>query len=834
MIGSRTCAIFSFAVVTSSCAPVQDAREHPAALPPSPPPVEKRTEAKVETPPPVVMVAVKKEETSAAVQPAPVVVAPTIEAARAKIEASSARLKEMFALVEKVDPEDSDLKSAEDAVTALRTAIEEGSTYESKELAYAKFSLAARKDARAIGDTIKQKRLDLSVAIAKEELNAHAQRLTDAWRRTLARSAAPEDFVEATAAAEQLKETLAKHNALSLRHEKLGKLVRDAREKMNAQKLEVAKRELETSVLRQRARIEEGRKALAEAANETKKRDVVEEEFLRVEVAIKELTAIVDQGANLRDREYASYVHQVRLRLNEAAEKNDRRRTEVAVTKKKAEIDGARRELAAMVRRVNAWSVTDADFNDAKSSAALVERSFEGADAWFAKDQNFARWVADAKSGLASSKAEIDRREQVVRIEKHRAKVAVAIEATREAIADLSVLPACDQADAVVGALEKTIAEGDPKLMNEPRRFAEATRKKIRDRREDLSTEQQKVKIETQLELLKESIAALDGLSPGAAEVKAANDRLSATKQMFADAAELEKSLPKYGLYAIRAKKSVDDAAVKIEKRRIELEVRDQKARVQDAIAASTSAVELTRGLDASKEDLQRADGALAMAKTQLEKGAQLERVDRGYLDFASSTQKELDRLKGETDISRHLIALRAGPIALLISGQTLARSAAGTPEEQKKALLSAIAQLKKCQADAATILVDYPRIASTEIFIDGRKTQVKGVLGICAEAVKSAEAQLSVVRAKLDLYETAGALENARSLLAKAGKNSDQAVKQKALAQLETCVEKGRLLQYKNAELKDEELDVGGEKLTLPSVVSACHKEAKALRAGG
>jgi hypothetical protein len=183
------------------------------------------------------------------------------------------------------------------------------------------------------------------------------------------------------------------------------------------------------------------------------------------------------------------------------------------------------------------------------------------------------------------------------------------------------------------------------------------------------------------------------------------------------------------------------------------------------------------------------------------------------------------------------MIAFRNGPLAAYATAHQLAGSATGlAPEDAKKALTAAIDQFRKCQKDTTELMVDYPRIASIEFVLDRKKLQVKAMLSICGDAAKSVETQLTVVKARLALYETGHALEKARTLLTRADRSTDMSTKRKAwgeaLGELESCVEKGRILQYRNAELKSEALDVGGERLTLPVIVDACHKDAKVLRA--
>jgi hypothetical protein len=827
MIASRSCVVVL--ALAMSCAPSQPARE--SALPTTP-----RTKPQHQPPPP------KKPSDShqeIAQQSAPLPQAEpaqTIDEARAKIDLAHEKLKGAAQEIKKKDPAEAELKTAEESLAAVRAALDAGSTFETKDLAYAKYSLTVRKDIRAQGDFIRERRVEVGVELAQMEIKTLAAQMNDAWRRTLGKNPSDDDFTTARATAEQLTQALDRGAPLRSKNAKYATYVAGVKERLLAQKREVDKREVEVAVERRRAAIEEGRKELANALAKLNARDVAEETFVAAEETIKQLHKTIEDGAGLnkKDREYGSYVYQVSLRIKESAQKIENRRLEVAIARKKQEIETARADLNAAVRRIQSASAADDDFKEARTALDVVAKSFDGHEVSSAKDRTFSAWIADAKKTLEASRAGIDRRDLEVQIQKQRTALKAALDAAKDATHRMPELEDCDRAATVVDALDRAIAGGElyvakdnsyAKYAAEVKKSAQVVRGDVQERRMEIATEAQRIKIEAQLEALRDAIAALDGPFPGSSELKAASDRLEATNKLLAEGAELEKSLPRYAVYAVRARKIADETAQKVERRRIEIGVRDQKASLAEVLGAAKANVETAQRSDATLEDVGRAESAIVVARDALGKGAELEKIDRAYLDFASNTRSQLERFRDQVEGARHMITFRTGPMTALATGMTLAKAARGTAEEQKKTLLAAIEQFKKCQKDAATIIVDYPRLASMELIIEKKKTLVKEVLAICAESSKGVQGQMSGVDARLAFESTGDALASARTRLARGQKKE-------ALAALESCVENGRILQYKNTELAAEELNVGGERMTLKTIVAACHKEAKELRA--
>jgi len=223
--------------------------------------------------------------------------------------------------------------------------------------------------------------------------------------------------------------------------------------------------------------------------------------------------------------------------------------------------------------------------------------------------------------------------------------------------------------------------------------------------------------------------------------------------------------------------------------------------------------------------------------KDDLARGAALEKRDSSYAKFAAAAKQQAQELAVELEQAKDMLAFRKGPIEALAQGMAQAQAAARAKglEAQRDAWAQAVAKFQTCRSQSADMIGDHPKIAPVEFTTGEGRMPAKNVITLCSEQDEAATQNLGHVNAILAVYDgPAKSFEQAKTILARADKAKDQERKSaltEALVHLESCLEKGKILQYKHPKLAEMQFDIAGAKLTLSAVVSDCQQRAKAIR---
>lgn len=776
--------------------------------------------------------------------------AAAVAAARQKIDAAKGALKESLAEIKKREPSEDELKKAVDAVEALRSALDEASDLESKDTDYAKYSLASRKDAADKKKIVEQRRLDVAVEQGREEIAHALGELVASMKHIQNRDVVDNDFAAARSSADAVQKAIGAREPLGGRDAKFGKFIADSKTKLDAQKTAIDKREHDVTVTRQKKKVEEGRKALADALQRINRKDVVDGDLAEAATATKTVSLALKEGAELasKDKDYSNYAAEVQKRLDEATAKIAARKLSVLVDRKKMEIGNARATLADAMKTVSAKAPVEGDFEAAKNAVTLVEKSLDSAEALSAKDRELAKWVLEQRRALQNSRVAIDKRKLDVEIAAHRAVVAGALASMKSSVGKMNTAEDVSASEGLVTELEKALDAGDKygakdsgysKFAIEARKAAVDAHKKIREKSDLIAMDQQKAKVDHEIEGVKGAVAALEGFSVTAEQFKAADDAIAGTKKAFDEGVELEKKLAHYNGWAVAKRKWLESAEDKVGKRKTAIALREHRLLIEQAFEAAKLSGEAAKGAEATGLMVSDALAAVKSAKDELDKAAELEKSDKAFASFTAATKKNLDKIQDALDSLKTTVAFRDGPLSALHEGLKLVGGAeAQPPEEQSKAYSAALEQFQNCKKDGAAIIADHPKIATATFVVAKKKQKASAVLVMCGEQAKSADAKISGLSATVEFIEgPARSFTKGKALLDEAEKAAEPAAKKKvageALTHFEECVEKGKVLQYKHPELNKAKFDVDGQVLTLPFVVTSCQKEAKSLRGG-
>ncbi len=577
---------------------------------------------------PVVREEVRKRELAAAVADA-----------HTKIDAASATLKDAIERIKRKRPEEADLKAAEEAVSALDSAVEEASKCEPQDRDYAKYALETRKQLSGQRKQVAERRLQVAIELSREAIAAASSELEISLKGLRSRDVMPAEFESARGAAGKVQAAIEGANDLIVKDLGFAKQISAARKKLDAQRALIDKREHEVSVERQRVAIEQSRKTLKENLTRLKNKDIVEADFTEADAAVGGVEKLLADGAALaaNDVRYAAYASSVKSKVDDAKAWIVTRRLEVAIAKQKGEIETARIALGEALFRLNGKAPVEGEFEAARNGVVAVEKTLDAAEPLMPKDRTFSRYVLDVRRGLQGARNRIEQRKFDVELGQQRAKVNAALAEVKQASARLVEPAEFEQAEKLVGELESTLDAGETfasrdraygKMALDARKSASQARRHIRERKEEVAVENQKAKVSAALASMKSAIDPLDGFSPGEDQFKAATDSIEAAGRALDEGAELERTVGRYKSWSLEARKKISAATSRVEKRRTQIEVRERKLLVENGLASLKSALAAVRNKDATGDQVKEAGAALGTVRDELSKGTDLEIED--------------------------------------------------------------------------------------------------------------------------------------------------------------------------------------------------------------
>lgn len=776
--------------------------------------------------------------------------AAAVKAAKEKIDAARAALKDALAQLRKKRPSEGELEAARTALVAVETALAESEKLESQDTAYSKYALGVQKDVPATRKLIETRTLEAGIADRRDDIARAMVQLSDAVSGLRGKDVPPDAFARARSSADEVQSAIGRSDAFIGKDIPFSKHVAAVREKLGKQRRTIDQREHDVSVQRQRSQVELARRSVTDVFSRLSGREVADELFQEAEAAVAALAKVLEEGSALaaKDRSYSTYAAGIRKQIQASSDRIAKRRIEVAVARKQAEIQAARATLGDALQRLRDPSFGGPDVDSAENNVVMVEKSLEGTDTLTAKDARFSRYVVEVRKAIAGARSTIEQRRLALEIAVQRERLDSATVALKHSAGRLNAPEDFSAAEAAIGDLEKAIEEGAKygaknagysRATTEARKLVVWARNHLRQRREDLLVQERIAQVDTKLDALREALAALDGFAPAEEQFTMATDAAEGLNKALEEGDELEKKVSRYASYATKAQKVYFTSKQRIEKRRTEIAVRERKMLLEDSLTIAKSGVSAAQKPAATTEDVKAAEAALRGAREELVKGVELERKDKGYSKASVAARAQLQRLQEQLEKAAPAIAFREGPVAAFASGAEALVSARGmAPEEQKKIYASAIDLFKECQKQGSSLLGDHPKLAAVPFPVGRSKVKAAKLLSTCGEQVKSADDKLAAINATLAFYEgPARALDKAQAHLAEAEAAADAAAREKsqreALAELETCLETGRMLRHKQPELEKKRFELeGGRTMTLPAAIDLCAKQAKQVRA--
>lgn len=749
-----------------------------------------------------------------------------VERQRASIEERRKTLGSALPALDGNAPDDAAFERADAAASALLAQLEEGKALEAADRAYGTYAASTRQEVQQARKAIDAKWSATGLARLKSELEPARADLLAAAKPLAAQAPTAEQLAEARTAAIVVSKLLGKYRNVAERN-------RDFRQ----YSVEVKKSLVEVEANLHRRKVIPAREAWTAALKLLWGKNPTDEQLAEVSRVLEQGRKVLAEGERLEkeDRAYASFAAGARKHLQETEAKLIARRGELQVARVRATLDEAKNEVTRTLRSVERKNATDEQFAEARTALVVLDQTLETVTL-----RALAGHVSELRSLARSARRTIDQRAREVELERQRRQVESARNALAKSLVKISRRKVPDEhlrdVDAAIETVEKTLAAGAELTRKDreyrtydrevKKRVAEA-RRTLAARRDELAIEAQKAHVQGELRSLARALSAIERQKVEPPAVTAAEGAVLVAEGAISSGAELEKRLAVYRTWARDARKTVDQAKVRIARRKLELTAQASKEQLHVLLTSAKTAVEAARQPAAVDETITTAASQLQALGAALEQGAALESQERGYGNYAARARSDLERLNGELELSRQALAFRKATLAPLAAGITAAAGAEQAQDlrKQKDAYEAAVERFKSCQTSGQELLGEHRALAGVVVFVEGQRSAPKEVLELCAARLDTTTEALKKVTGLVTFEDGPKKhFERGRGLLT-------QGKEKEALPQFEECISSGKILQFKNPELKDRKFSVGGTTMTLAELVGQCTGEAKRLR---
>ncbi len=664
-----------------------------------------------------------------------------------------------------------------------------------------------------------------SVAEAQQALAAARAELASAVQRIQAEPPSTPDLDAAHAAVGALKDAIDTGADREQEDLDYARAALAARKELRTQREYVDQRRAKVHIFTHRREIDAAVAKLAELARKVADKEPSPQDFEDARAQVKELKAAVDASRPFapQDAAFATYLAQTDATLARQRNAIDERWVFLSADKHRALVEESRQAFVAAMAALGKGA-TDAQFEAADAAVTALEKKLDEGKVIEAGEKTYRAYaeraraeVADAKkkkdtlwteTGLARLKAEIEPTYKDLKVA---ARSVRARKPTEEQLAE---------ARTVSIVVRKLVEKFQPEAAR-----SEAFGQYVVEVKNTL------VEVEVQLQLR--------GLDAAKADVTRALRNLekrAPTQDHFAEVNSallvLEKTLepvhakdPDMAAPAADARQLLHDGRLTMNKRRIEVDVELQRARVEEARAATTNPMNQISQPTFSKEQLQAAEASAEELVKALEAGAALTAKDREYASYDHEVKKRINELKS-------LVARRRIVLAATDARATLAES-----------LIQAKAAIDAAKLPAATdadVEAASKRLDSTGQWVEGQvalEAQDRGYAAyaerVRIELMRQLEL-LELARQARDFRKRTGEALAAGEVAFNAAAASKElraqkAQYEKALAQFKGCAAEGTTQVEANPVLAKVVILVEGSPSTPKAVTALCTARAEA-----
>ena len=756
--------------------------------------------------------------------------APSAAAAMKTLAAARENLAKALQRIEKDPPSTADLDAAFAALEPLKNALDAGAEFEAQDLDYARASLAARKELRAQRESIEDRRAKVHIYDHRRTIDKALTDLSDHVHGLEAKEPGEKDFDDARAAAAALKKAVDEARQFTKQDEKFASYIVQTDATRARQEKAIDDRWTALSAGKHRALVKESRQALT-AAQAALTKGATDAQFDEAQRASSLLSKRLEEGKPLepKDPAYRADADKARAELAQAKKKLEELMSGARLASLKSEIEPAYKDLVAAGKAVRARNPTADQLAEAKTAAFVLGKLVEKVQPNAALSEAFGQYLTEVKKALVDVEVELQRRSLLA--------------AQKDLNVALKTLDKKEPTDEQFGeaktalvVLEKTLETVHAKepalaaFVYDAKALAQTAKTTIPKRRVEVDVQRQKAKVEEARKSAASLMTEIQKPNTPNDRVQEAENAIKLIGAVLDAGDALTKQDREYAAYTIEVKKRVVELNDRLAKRKVVLAVSAGRALLTETVAGAKAKLEAAKKPESTDADVDAAAKAVAAVAKAIETGTPLEKQDSGYAERAEQARYDLEELTLVLEFAKQARALRRLTLEALAAGAAAA-DAAGAAKDlrtQKAGYDKAVAQFKSCSSTGEGMVKENSALAKIVVLVDGNPTTPRAVVALCDQKAKATE-QLMAQSAALIGFEEGPkkSYEAGKALLA-------QSKKTEALAQFYDCISSGKVLLYRNPDLKDHAFQVAGTTMTLAEVIQQCLNQRDAIKPAG
>jgi hypothetical protein len=666
-----------------------------------------------------------------------------------------------------------------------------------------------------------------SVAEATKRLESARSALTAAVKRIEKDPPSNADLDSAVAAVEALKSALDAGASFETEDLDYAKAVLAARKEYRTQREYVDERRAKIHIFEFRRRIDSAMAALNERMAKVAGKEPGPKEMDDARAAVADVKKLAEESRSLtkQDPKFATYLTEVDATVARHEKAIDERWLALSAQKQRGLLDERRKALStALAELGKAWS--DEKFGAADKAAAALQKQIDEGKPLEASDKAYRAEAEKARAEVAQSKRQMEESVAAAGVSRVKEEMGPAHD---ELVASAKALrarkPTPEQfAEAKTAAfvVRKLVEKYEPQAARSP-----AIGQYLTEVKNSL------VEVEVALQ-----VRSLDAARADLTQALRSLEKRAVTDEQFQEANTamtiLAKTLetvhaknPAISPAAAEARQLLKDGKVAIEKRRYEVDLQRQRAKVDEARKSAAALVTQIQKEKPSEAQLVEAENAVKQIGVVLEEGVQFVKKDRDYALYAKETKERMAELSDR--ISRRRIALSAVDARAQLTERV---AAAREKVEAVKVVTS-----KDADIEAASKSVDALMQA-----IETRAELERQDAGYASSAERGRNELLRLVEA-LEFAKqeralrrmTGEALDAANAASATAASSSDLRKRKElyasAMEKLKACQDDGAMMLKENTRLASIDVLVGGQPAKPKEVMAQCAQKAESLQ---
>ncbi|ATB50261.1 hypothetical protein [Corallococcus macrosporus] len=667
-----------------------------------------------------------------------------------------------------------------------------------------------------------------SIAEASKRVERARADLAAAVKRIEAEPPRNADLDAALAAVEALKVALDAGASFETEDLEYAKLVLASRKQLRTQREYVDERRAKVHIFEYRRRIDGALAPLNERMAKLGKGDPGAKAMDEARAAVDALEKLAEEGRPLKSQDpaFSTYLTEVEATLARHRKTLDARWLQIMAQKQRGLLDERRKGLASSLAELGkAWS--DEKFTATDKAVDALQKQLEEGRPLEAQDKGYRAEAEKARAEVTQARRRMDELVAQAGVARVKVELEPAYEELRRSAKALRVKrPAPEQlseAKTAAFVVRKLVDKYEPQAAR-----SQAIGQYLTEVKNTL------VEVEVALQ-----VRTLDAARAEVVQALRSVEKRSVTDEQFEEAKTamvvLEKTLetvhvknPAISPAAADARQLLKDGRATLERRRYQVDLLQQRAKVDEARKNAAALVTQVQKETPSEAQLQAAENAVKQIGVVLEAGAAFVKKDRDYALYARESKERMAELGDR--ITRRKIVLAAAE-----ARSQLGARLATTQEklEAAKAISATDAEVETASKSVDEVMTLFETHAALE---RQDASYAAAAERSRADWLKMVEALEFAKQARALRRTTGEALDIAGKAATAAASSADlrkrRALYASAAEKLRDCQDEGARMVKENASLAAVDVLVGGVPTQPQEVMAQCAQKAEALQA--